>query len=195
MGIPHVFDRVPFVHDKPASGLEQARHHARPPIEVVNPRQGPASGVDEAGAAVEATRHVEHVAADPQGVRPERVRLAPRLVEHRPTDIDADHLVDAEPEKRERVLSVGALEVHGASDTGQVPEQASIEIEQAAATRTQIGHVALDIGLVLERGAVPGDLVGGDELVGILHGRRVRCRRWVIAARSAASGARHRVNP
>jgi hypothetical protein len=66
--------RMTVEHDQAAALGQQAMDRRGPRVEVMQPDERAATGVDEVRGPVELGRHVEDVRQDPAGGRPDRVR-------------------------------------------------------------------------------------------------------------------------
>ncbi len=147
---------------EPAVGGEQPGDDPGPPVEIVEPQQRTAAGVEQVSGPVELMRRVEHVGQDPAGRRTGRLGQPGRQLQHPRAEIDADDLVGAQVPQRERVPTGRALEVdRPTAPAPQVADQLDLGPEQvrpaAPDLRDRVGQPAL----VPLGGLVPGRPVGG----------------------------------
>ena len=72
VGVEEPFDRMALEQDEPAGRREQPMEDRRPGVQVLEPDERSATGVEEIGRAVELVRRVQDVGLDPAGRRADR---------------------------------------------------------------------------------------------------------------------------
>ena len=162
-----------FEQHEPAIGRQESREHGCPGIEVMEPDQGPAAGVEQVGAAVEVVRRIEDIGLDPRGGGTDRIGEPSGELEHPRTEVDPDDLVRTQVPERERVAPAGALEVDRPMTASvQVADELELGGQEVRPARTDQGHCLVEPALVPLGGLIPGGPVravhAGD--IGALRG-------------------------